>query len=161
MPDSHEQYAFTSFVLDSTERVLLRDGVEVSLRNKVFETLLFLVRNAGRLVSREELLQAIWPDTYVDEANLNQNVSEIRRALGDGNLIQTVPRQGFRFVALVTALAETRKPSLLRQRAVPLTVAAAVIIVAVVAGALASHRGRVNVESPSYVSVLPFRALDS
>jgi len=97
---------FGPFHLDLRERLLLRDGKVVSLRGKVFDTLCLLVQHAGSLVRKEELLQRIWPETVVEENNLNHNISILRKALGEKATgqayIETVPRMGYRFVAPVT-----------------------------------------------------------
>ncbi len=96
-------YQFGMFRLEVSERRLLREGAEIPLRLKVFDTLCVLVENAGRLVTKEELLQKIWPNTVVEENNLNHNISTIRKALGEKatgqSFIETVPRVGYRFVA--------------------------------------------------------------
>src|SRR5215813_1299431 len=98
-------YHFGPFVLNVPERQLLRNSAVVPLRGKVFETLCVLVENAGRLVRREELLQALWPDSIVEENNLTQSISILRKALGESAAgqayIETVPRIGYRFVAPV------------------------------------------------------------
>jgi serine/threonine protein kinase len=98
-------YAFGSFRLDSEKRVLVRDGVPVPLAPKVVETLLALVQSAGRLVDKDDLMKRVWPDAFVEEGNLNKNISVLRKLLGvwDGNreYIETVPRRGYRFVAPV------------------------------------------------------------
>lgn len=105
MPTVSSTYRFGPFRLDVAERRLLRDGEPIPLRLKVFDTLRVLIENAGRLVTKEELLQAIWPDTAVEENNLNHNVSVLRKLLGEGAtgqaFIETVPRVGYRFVAPV------------------------------------------------------------
>src|ERR1041385_8474343 len=75
-------YEFGPFHLDVPERRLLRDGVQVSLRLKTFETLRILVENVGRLVTKEALLRQVWPDALVEENNINANVSILRKALG-------------------------------------------------------------------------------
>jgi len=75
-------YQFGPFDLDAAERSLLRDGVPVPLRLKMFETLRMLVENAGHLVTEEALLRQAWPDTVVDENNLNANISVLRKRLG-------------------------------------------------------------------------------
>lgn len=98
-------YEFGSFHLDVEQRLLLREGRVVLLAPKVFDTLLVLIANSGRVVGKEELMQALWPDTYVEESNLTQNISQIRRALGDGEYIETIPKRGYRFVAEVQAAA--------------------------------------------------------
>jgi adenylate cyclase len=98
-------YQFGAFELDRKERRLLRNGVQVPLRPKVFETLRVLVESAGRLVTKEELLKEVWPDAIVEENNLNVSVSVLRKALGVGphgkSYIETVPRIGYRFRAQV------------------------------------------------------------
>ena len=98
-------YEFGPFRLDVSEHVLLRQGHPVPLTPKVFEVLRVLVQNSGRLVEKEELLKEIWPDSFVEEANLNRSVSVLRKALGEdpSRYIQTVPKRGYRFVAQVTA----------------------------------------------------------
>src|SRR5438128_6390874 len=76
-------YEFGTFRLDEGERLLLRNGEPVSLTPKVFETLLLLVQSAGHLVDKEELMKSIWPDSFVEEVNLNRSISTLRRALGE------------------------------------------------------------------------------
>ena len=96
-------YEFGAFRLDPEEASLLRDGKPVPLKPKVFETLLVLVENHGRLLDKETLMRQLWQDTYVEEANLAVNVSQLRKALGQAEggpqFIETVPRRGYRFVA--------------------------------------------------------------
>lgn len=103
------RYQFGPFQLDTAEHRLLRNGVEVQLQLKVFETLCVLVENAGRLLKKEDLLRKVWPDTVVEENNLNKNVSLLRKALGKNtngqSYIETVPRVGYRFVAPVKDIA--------------------------------------------------------
>lgn len=98
-------YDFDRFTLDASERLLLRDGQPVRLTPKEFETLLTLVRGAGRVMPKEELLKEIWPDTFVGEATLAQNVFTLRKALGEpeggGAFVETVPRRGYRFAVEV------------------------------------------------------------
>ncbi|HET9362046.1 MAG TPA: winged helix-turn-helix domain-containing protein [Vicinamibacterales bacterium] len=98
-------FSFGPFLLDLTEHALLRDGRPVPLTPKVFEVLRLLVQNAGHLVLKEQLLKEVWPDTFVEEANLNRAVSVLRKALGESQsdrYIETVPKRGYRFVAHVT-----------------------------------------------------------
>ena len=98
-------YEFDRYTLDASERMLLCEGKPVRLTPKEFETLLALVRGAGRVVSKEELLKEIWPDTFVGEATLAQNVFTLRKALGEpaggGVFVETVPRRGYRFAVEV------------------------------------------------------------
>src|SRR3984957_10274151 len=108
-----EIYEFGPFLLDPTERILSCDGSIVSLTPKAFETLLCLVRNPGRILTKDELLKEIWPDTFVEEVNLAVNISTLRKAFGenpqDGRYIATVPGRGYRFVADVREIALQRK----------------------------------------------------
>jgi Tol biopolymer transport system component/DNA-binding winged helix-turn-helix (wHTH) protein len=105
-------YEFGPFRLDATERLLWRDGETVRLTPKEFETLLALVRNSGHVMTKGELLKEVWPDTFVEEATLAQNIFTLRKALGRGategeqQYIETVPRRGYRFVAGVWELKE-------------------------------------------------------
>ena len=100
-------YRFGPFQLDVRERRLSHGCDVIPLRLKVFDTLRVLVENAGRLVTKEELLDTVWPEATVEENNLNHNVSVLRKALGDRatgqQYIETVPRVGYRFVAPVEA----------------------------------------------------------
>ena len=115
-PGDRGAYRFGPFQLDVRERRLSRGTDVIPLRLKVFDTLCVLVENAGRLVTKDELLAAVWPDTTVEENNLNHNISVLRKALGEKatgqQYIETVPRVGYRFVAPVeTAERETRAPA--------------------------------------------------
>lgn len=98
-------YRFGPFHLDVRERRLSRGSEVIPLRLKVFDTLRVLVENAGRLVTKRELMDTVWPETTVEENNLNHNVSLLRKALGDRatgqQYIETVPRVGYRFAASV------------------------------------------------------------
>ena len=95
-------YEFGPFRLDMVERLLLRDGSVVPLTAKVFDTLAVLVQNGGQTLEKGELLEKIWPGTFVDEGNLAQNISVLRKALGDNlgdtRYIETLPRRGYRFL---------------------------------------------------------------
>ena len=101
-------FEFGEFRLDVRERRLLRGGQPVPLTRKALETLRVLLERSGRLVTKDELMRHIWPDTVVEENNLNQNISVLRRALGERTagprFIETVPGVGYRFVANVTKL---------------------------------------------------------
>lgn len=98
-------YEFGPFLLDTAERLLLRDGATVELKPKVFDLLVLMVENAGRLLEKEWMLERLWPDSFVEESNLNVNVSTLRKALGetptDPQYIETVPKRGYRWVAPV------------------------------------------------------------
>jgi TolB-like protein/DNA-binding winged helix-turn-helix (wHTH) protein/Tfp pilus assembly protein PilF len=98
-------YEFGPFQLIPGERQLLRDNQPVPLTPKSFDLLVLLVENSGHLIEKDELLKRLWPDSFVEEANLSVNVSALRRALGEGpnehQFVETVPRRGYRFVASV------------------------------------------------------------
>src|SRR5215467_2660553 len=98
---SRRKYCFGEFVLDVGRAALLRSGREVKLRPKVYDALLYLLDNRGRLVGKEELNQALWPNAFVTDDSLVQCVVELRRALGAGaqELLKTVPRRGYIFSA--------------------------------------------------------------
>ena len=103
-------FEFGGFRLDAGKRLLSDgSGANVSLMPKVFDTLVFLVVNAGRVVSKDELLSEIWADTVVEENNLTQNISSLRRVLGEKpgehKFISTIPGKGYKFVASVTRSA--------------------------------------------------------
>jgi len=92
-------YAFGTFVLDVSERQLLNRGEQIPLTPKAFETLSVLVSNHGHMVSKKDLLQMVWPDSIVEENNLSQNISLLRKLLGGqgDEFIATVPKHGYRF----------------------------------------------------------------
>src|SRR5690242_5067443 len=99
-------YRFGQFVLDSRRRTLSHADLPISLTPKAFDVLLFLAQNPNRLVTKEELLQAVWGDTFVEEGNLTQYISHLRKALGDNSedtrLIVTIARRGYQFTADLT-----------------------------------------------------------
>src|SRR5712692_1537165 len=101
-------YEFGPFRLNASERLLLRDGQPVPLPPKVFETLLTLVENSGRLLEKDEMMTRLWPDTFIEEATLARNISDLRKALGEASgglkYIETVPKHGYRFIAPVREL---------------------------------------------------------
>jgi DNA-binding winged helix-turn-helix (wHTH) protein len=103
-------YQFGPFRLDASNRVLLREGDVVPLSSVVVETLRVLVANRGNPVTKEELLKAVWPDTFVEESNLTHNISVLRKALGEEpgeqRFIQTIPKRGYRFVAAVSEVGD-------------------------------------------------------
>src|SRR6266849_10425164 len=107
MPEGKHFYEFGPFRLDPAERLLLRNNQTIPLAPKAFETLLLLVENSGHLLSKDELMKRIWPETFVEEVNLAQNISTIRRARNDKHggtqYLETVAKGGYRFTA------ETRK----------------------------------------------------
>ncbi len=102
-------YEFGPFRLDPRKRLLLRENEPVSLTPKAIETLIVLVENRGHVVSKDDLMKALWPDSFVEEANLSQNIFMLRKALGDQEkrYILTVPGRGYQFVASVEEIDST------------------------------------------------------
>ena len=100
-----DQYEFGAYRLDAQSGMLFREGDHVALPPKVAELLVALVQAAGRVLTREELLQRLWPDTVVEEGSLTSHISLLRKALGEGpkaqDFIETLPKRGYRFVASV------------------------------------------------------------
>src|SRR5215475_15743350 len=98
-------YEFDRFRLDPQERILLREGQRLRLEPKDLEILLVLVENHGHTVGKEELLEKVWPGTFVEEGNLARHISVLRQVLGQGQsesqYIETIPKRGYRFVAPV------------------------------------------------------------
>jgi DNA-binding winged helix-turn-helix (wHTH) protein len=103
-------YEFDRFRIDTKRSLLTRDGEPVAIKAKALDTLVLLVQHAGRLLEKEELMNRLWPDTAVEEANLTQNIFEVRKALGEvageQRFIATVARRGYRFVAEVRAIGD-------------------------------------------------------
>lgn len=101
-------YYFGPFSLNQTEQQLLREGARVRLAPKAFDVLFVLIQNRGCLVTKERLLEEVWPDAFVEQANLSVNIARLRKALDERETecryIETVPKRGYRFVAPVTAL---------------------------------------------------------
>ena len=114
MKTSTGVYEFGPFRLEIHEQRLLRNGQPVPLRSKVFATLRVLVENQGKLVSKDDLMNAVWPDSVVEEGNLALNLTVLRKALGEKETgrqhVQTVPGRGYRFVADVKVVAENTPP---------------------------------------------------
>ena len=96
-------YTFASFTLDADRSCLTRDGQDIKLRPKSFDSLKYLIENRGRVVSKDELVHAVWPDSFVTDDSLVQCVRDIRRALDDNaqHYTKTVPRRGYIFDAEV------------------------------------------------------------
>src|SRR5215469_13123942 len=107
MPAKHI-YEFGEFRIDPEERLLIRDGNPIPLTPKAFETLLALVENSGRVVKKDDLMNRVWPDAFVEEVNLAQNVSAIRRVLDTSGeqYIETVPKLGYRLIVKAKVIGE-------------------------------------------------------
>src|SRR6476646_6502064 len=97
--ENRRLYEFGAFRLDPVERVLARDRERISLAPKAFETLLLLVQNGGHVLTKEELIKTLWPDSFVEENNLAQYISLLRKTLENGAegsaYIETVPKVGY------------------------------------------------------------------
>src|SRR6266545_264241 len=170
--DSH-LYEFGPFRLNTSERLLLRDGVRVPLNEKAFDTLLALVRRGGRLVVKEELIAEVWPDTFDEENNLEKSISAVRQALGEKpsslQYVETVRGHGYRFVAAVIgarhADAGLTPEHLSRPKSrawLPIAGAAALGVSLAVYLWQSGHAKRVETATgPSSVAVLPFTPLAS
>jgi len=114
-------YEFGAFCLDPAEHTLLRDGQPIPLRPKVYDLLVVLVENRGHLVDKEQLMSSVWAEEFVEEGNINKNISMLRQALGESGggtkFIETVPKRGYRFVAEVREVNDNRQAELLTQAA--------------------------------------------
>jgi DNA-binding winged helix-turn-helix (wHTH) protein len=104
-------YRFGSFCVNEAEQQLLRHGKPVRVPPKAFDVLLVLIQNKGCLVTKDRLLAEVWPDVFVEEANLTVNIANLRKALDEGDAerqcIETVPKRGYRFAARVSEVMET------------------------------------------------------
>src|ERR1041385_7404399 len=120
------RYHFGPFTLDTRRRRLSRGEEAVPLAPKGVDTLVLLVERAGTLVEKDELIERLWPDTAVTEANLTQHVFTLRKALGErggeSQFIATVPRRGYRFVASVRTERDTRAQTAAPARAARFTI---------------------------------------
>ena len=107
---SRQSYTFGAFRLDPVGKILFRGNDPAPLTPKAVETLLVLVERHGQVVTKDELIRIVWPDTFVEENNLAQNISLLRRVLGDNGgpqFIETVPKRGYRFVGPVVDTLRT------------------------------------------------------
>jgi pimeloyl-ACP methyl ester carboxylesterase/DNA-binding winged helix-turn-helix (wHTH) protein len=117
---SRRFYLFDAFRVDVNERLLFKDNRELPLTPKVFDTLLVLLENSSHVMTKKELMQQVWPDSFVEENNLAQNISILRKALGKSGegeqYIQTVPTRGYRFVGDVRATGGEEESVIVRER---------------------------------------------
>ena len=161
-------YEFGPFRIDTTNRLLFRDGKPIPLKPKVVETLLVLVENSGRVLGKDELIQKLWPDSFVEEGNLTQNIYVLRKALSDGPeseaYIETIPRRGYRFAGEVRKVtAERSAPVAMARPSARWKWLAGFVLLGVVAVGLFLLLTRVKSRSSSAtiktLAVLPFRPL--
>ena len=108
-------YEFGPFRLDTANRLLMRESEVVPLKQKAVETLLVLVEGRGEVLEKDELMRRLWPDSFVEESNLTQNIYTLRKALGAADYIETVPRRGYRFAAEVREWEEESAELILRE----------------------------------------------
>src|SRR5215470_17982367 len=103
--EAQQLYEFGTFRIDATRRLLLRNGDAVPLTPKCLDLLLALVESSGEVVSKDRMIERVWPDTFVEDNNLTYNISVLRKALGEHagehHYIVTVPTRGYRFVTPV------------------------------------------------------------
>ena len=108
-------YEFGSFRIDTEDRLLIREGQLIPLPPKAIDTLLALIAGGGRVMEKDELIKMVWPGTFVEEGGLARNISQLRKALGDGSengqYIETIPKRGYRWVGPVDQVAEEQSPA--------------------------------------------------
>jgi Tol biopolymer transport system component/DNA-binding winged helix-turn-helix (wHTH) protein len=106
-------YEFGPYRLDAAKRLLTRSGESIALAPKTFDLLLLLIRGQGRVLTKTELMTALWPDTFVEEASLSYQVATLRKALGSegDSWIETVPKHGYRFVAAIATVSREQEPA--------------------------------------------------
>jgi DNA-binding winged helix-turn-helix (wHTH) protein len=144
-------YVFGKFRIDVGARQLLREGEHVPLPAKSLDTLLLLVRHRDRVVGKDELMQTVWPDTFVSDDSLTQCISSLRRALGDAEVIATIPRRGYRFIVPVIEGGEEAK---VQEPAPPAAAAAAASAEAAVPGPVRAARRRPRWAVPLAAGIL-------
>jgi DNA-binding winged helix-turn-helix (wHTH) protein/tetratricopeptide (TPR) repeat protein len=168
--ETKDFYDFGPFRADIVRRLLLRDGQPVPVTSKVFDTLEVLIRNRGRVMAKEEMLKEIWPNSFVEESNLTQNVSTLRKALcelpGEHRYIATVPGRGYRFVGEVrvpeveipAAEDKTVPPPPRRTHRLTIGLALVAVLLAVTFGVWRMLQAG-EADRPRSLAVLPFRQL--
>jgi TolB-like protein/DNA-binding winged helix-turn-helix (wHTH) protein len=159
-PGPRPFYAFGPYRLDRETRLLTRDGSLVPLTPKVVDVLLLLVENRDRLVEKQELMRAVWPDSFVEESNLTQSISVLRKTLGSDAggqpYIETIPKRGYRFV---TPVAEAPAQGLAKRRTrSALALLALGVVLAGTTAYLLKSRGP-SIPDIHSVVVLPLRNL--
>jgi DNA-binding winged helix-turn-helix (wHTH) protein/TolB-like protein/Tfp pilus assembly protein PilF len=174
-----QSYEFGRFRLKTAERVLLREGELVPLTPKVFDILVTLVEHGGQVVAKDDLMKRVWPNTFVEEGNLTQNISLLRKALGESpggvQFIETVPRRGYRFVGdasrswsekpvppqepppPVVSIPDTNGQTAAKKRTPLYAVAAGVVVLAIIGVVYFTGRGKAGELAPiQSIAVLPF-----
>jgi TolB-like protein/DNA-binding winged helix-turn-helix (wHTH) protein/Tfp pilus assembly protein PilF len=156
-------YEFGQFRIDPQERLLWKQGELVPLPPKVFATLLALVENAPRIVEKNELLKTVWPDTFVEESNLSQNVFSLRKILGEPACIENVPKRGYRFIAPIHTpeAVSPDRPATHRKLRWAALAAGAVALLTFAAAMLYLRYGHPRSQGPTSIVVLPFLNLSA
>ena len=171
-------YEFGAFRLDAVNRLLLRDGEVVALTPKCFDILLVLVESKGELLSKDELMQRVWPDSFVEESNLTYNISVLRKVLGEraGNhqYIVTVSGRGYRFAAEVREVVDrvegedappcNNAPSQQILKKKPVLIATLSALVVILGGFIIyriANQPKPGTESAKTIAVLPFKLLSA
>ena len=153
-------------MLDRRRRQVLRDGAAVALTPKAFDLLALLIEHEGQVVSKETLMTRLWPDTVVEESNLTFQVSALRKALGDGRWVVTIPGRGYQFAGGVveTVIEKEERTTITvshEQRSIPwvgIAIGAVALIATIVAGVFMMRRGSPPAAAHvSSLAVLPFR----
>lgn len=164
MPGSEGKFHFGRFDLDCGQRLLLSDGHPVALTPKVFDALVYLVTKQGRLISKSELMEKLWPGTFIEDGTLVRTISDLRKALEDGShgqkLIETVPKHGYRFVAHVT-VAGDHAPKVTDWKRHRRAALALIGVLAIAGTWYFTARHRANSSTFRSVAVLPLRPLGS
>src|SRR6516162_11604607 len=106
-------YEFGPYRLDAAKPLLTRSGGGIALAPKTFDLLLLLIRGRGRVLTKTELMTALWPDTFVEEASLSYQIATLRKALGSEgeDWIETVPKHGYRFAAAIATVPREQEPA--------------------------------------------------
>jgi TolB-like protein/DNA-binding winged helix-turn-helix (wHTH) protein/Flp pilus assembly protein TadD len=164
--DTPELYEFGPFRLEPAERKLFRGSEVVVLTPKAFDMLVLLVRHSDHLLEKEELMRVLWPDSFVEEGNLSNNIFLLRKALGEDPLyIETVPKRGYRFVGTVRQLPNViplrpgkplgGKSELLKRRKLGMGLAAGIAAIVLAAGGTWYLRSQRATQIDA-IAVLPF-----
>jgi len=137
-------YEFEDFRLDFTEKTLRDGNGIISVTPKVFETLLAFLENPGRLIEKDELMQRLWPDRFVEESNLTFNIKMLRKALGDDaqnpRYIETVPKRGYRFIAEVRNIVRAETNGSGKENVLPIVSAPPLVSAALPPRAVSKNR---------------------
>jgi serine/threonine-protein kinase len=176
-PTESAIYEFDNFRIDSGKRLFSNGGAEpIQLTPKIVDTLLYLVSRHGTVIDKDELMSAIWPDSVVEENNLNKNISVLRRVLGenpgDNRYIVTVPGKGYKFVADVRVTASDKiqetlnngLPDLGQENKHPtfwFVIAGAAVLISALTGlfVLSWQNDPIGDHVPRSIAVLPFKPL--